>query len=748
VERTGRRIGNIRVEELLGRGGFGDVYRGRDELLERPVALKFLHSRRQADPDRGLLREARLLCKLDHPNVRRVYDLEEDEGRDVLVLELLDGCTLDEAIPRLAGEARLRVAHEVAAGLEAAHRGGIVHRDLKPLNVFLTDSGTAKILDFGLARGAGVAGLGETGGTVHYMSPEQARGEPSGAAGDLWALGVLLHELFTGKLPFAEASTFGERLTQVRAADVRIAHRPGPLANLITALLSPNPDQRPTASQAVAALRGVADAPRRRQLRRRLAAGLLGAALLATVAALGAHRLGRDSRIAAPAGARHVVAVLPPVSPPGLPAAVQEQLGVLADLLTRRMTGLPGVATVDAALVAEARDRGPAVDLRQRLGASLIVEAAVQETGTSWVANLRASEASRSFEQVVAADSFAGLIAESATWLAGLLGVALQPQPGDLTDPLEIQLYALARHRNDTRGTQAARPFLETLLDLNPRFTYGHILLANVFWDRGEVATAVAMWSEALASPAGLTEHDRAETIYNLAWSATERGAFAEAAEWARELDALAVRIPTRDRALETAGNLAAARGRHAEAAQHFAQLVELNRRSGDPLYLLITLVNQADAHLATGDTVGAAPLLAEAKSLADPMASEPWRVLVAVAQLRADAVAGVDPRPAALDLARRARALDNRRLELAAREVACEFSRPLDLAEVDELVKGHRALANEARATYLRALAARRLRERGDSRLAAAQIEDVVAHGGRSILEEIARDLLPLGHG
>jgi serine/threonine protein kinase len=752
VERTGRRVGNIRVAELLGHGAFGDVYRGFDELLERPVALKFLHSLRQEDPQRGLLREARLLCKLDHPNVRRLYDLEEDAGRDVLVLELLNGRTLDRALTDLGREDQLAVALGIAAGLDAAHRCGIVHRDLKPQNVFITDRGAVKILDFGLARefpgspagsSAGSATATGVAGTLHYMSPEQVRREPSGAASDLWALGVLLHELFTGTLPYREAKTFAERLAQVRDGEVRVEPQIGPLALLIADLLSPAPDLRPTAAQSVVRLRAVAEAPRRRRSRRRLGAGLLVAALVATVAALGAHRLGRGGRIQAPAGARHVVAVLPMTSPPQMSESVREELGVFADLLTRRLTGLPGVATIDATVAAE-RQRHRRPLWREQLGASLIVEATAQEAGSAWVAKLRASEATRSFDQVVAADTFAGLISESANWLASLLGADLQRRPGELTDPLEIQLYALARHQNDTRGSEAARPFLETLLALNPRFTYGSILLANVFWERGDVATAIGMWTQALARPAGLTDQDRAETIYNLAWSATERGAFDEAAGWARELDTLAAKVPTRDRALETAGNLAAARGRHAEAASHFVQLGEINRRAGDPLYLLITLVNEAEARLAMRDTAVASARLAEAQALANQLGSEQWQVLVAIARLRAGAIEGSDPRPGAADLARRARALDNRRLELAAREVAFEFATPLELAEADELVQAQRSLANEARATDLRVIAARRLRKAGDFRLAAAQIADVLSHGAGGILQEIAPDLSP----
>src|SRR5262245_13732250 len=156
---VGRTVGHVRIEALLGRGAMGEVYRGFDTALERPVALKAIRAEQRVTAEaRGrFLREARLLSKLDHPNICRVYDLLEGTDCDFLALELIEGETLRSAASRLSPEETLRIGEQIAGALAAAHARGVVHRDLKPENVMLT-AGTAaggrvvKVLDFGLAR--------------------------------------------------------------------------------------------------------------------------------------------------------------------------------------------------------------------------------------------------------------------------------------------------------------------------------------------------------------------------------------------------------------------------------------------------------------------------------------------------------------------------------------------------------------------------------------------------------------------
>ncbi len=155
MELIGRRFGHIRVTEVVGSGGMGDVYAGYDEKLERRVALKVLNADQRLDEEarQRLLREARALSKLEHPNICRIHDYIETGDVDLLVLEYIDGRTLHDALSdNLPRSEKLRIAVAIAEVLVRAHRAGIVHRDLKPENVMLTRTGEVKVLDFGLAR--------------------------------------------------------------------------------------------------------------------------------------------------------------------------------------------------------------------------------------------------------------------------------------------------------------------------------------------------------------------------------------------------------------------------------------------------------------------------------------------------------------------------------------------------------------------------------------------------------------------
>ena len=193
----------------------GEVYRARDTRLGRAVALKFVSDSMVANQPvlERFRREAQAICKLNHPNVCTVHDIGEQGGRPYLVMELLEGQTLKERIAAgpLSNEQILGIMIPVLEALEAAHQAGIVHRDIKPANIFLTRLGVPKILDFGLAKGAGIepaitgeslTAPGTTVGTVSYMSPEQVRGENVDGRADLFACGVVLYEMATRTLPF------------------------------------------------------------------------------------------------------------------------------------------------------------------------------------------------------------------------------------------------------------------------------------------------------------------------------------------------------------------------------------------------------------------------------------------------------------------------------------------------------------------------------------------------------------------
>jgi tetratricopeptide (TPR) repeat protein len=206
VDRT---VHQYRIEEKLGRGGMGVVYRAHDTRLDRTVALKFLPRQVVADEDASerFVVEARAAAALDHANVCNVHEISRDEeGRPFIAMAFYDGETLKLKLARgaLPVEEAADYAAQIAAGLAAAHAHGIVHRDVKPGNVIVTSEGVVKILDFGLAKLADVTltGTGVTLGTAAYMSPEQTRGDELDARTDLWSLGVVLYEMLTGHRPF------------------------------------------------------------------------------------------------------------------------------------------------------------------------------------------------------------------------------------------------------------------------------------------------------------------------------------------------------------------------------------------------------------------------------------------------------------------------------------------------------------------------------------------------------------------
>lgn len=207
---AGCRMGNYEILERLEGGAMGEVYKARDLRLGRIVALKFLPADITRDPSarRRFLREAQAVALLDHPNVATIYETGESEGgRVFLALAFYEGETLQQKLARgpLPLPEAVKIARQLLQGLAAAHRRQIVHRDVKPANVVVLPDGMVKLLDFGLAKMAGattVTRLGSSPGTPAYKSPEQTRGEKVDPRSDLWALGVVLYEMVTGRLPF------------------------------------------------------------------------------------------------------------------------------------------------------------------------------------------------------------------------------------------------------------------------------------------------------------------------------------------------------------------------------------------------------------------------------------------------------------------------------------------------------------------------------------------------------------------
>ena len=249
----GLHAGRFEIAECIGVGGMGAVYRAYDARLERDVALKFMSAHRGSpDQDNRLLREARAVAALEHPNICTVHEIGETaEGRSFIAMALYDGETLRERLKRgpPGRTAALDIAIQAARGLRAAHAHGIVHGDVKPGNIMVTSAGVVKLLDFGPAATSGTD-IHRDGvpGTVSYMSPEQIRGMAPGPQSDLWSLGVVIYEMLAGMRPFADGEP-AERITSIledtprplRSIDRRV---PVSLDRIVRCLLERDPAAR------------------------------------------------------------------------------------------------------------------------------------------------------------------------------------------------------------------------------------------------------------------------------------------------------------------------------------------------------------------------------------------------------------------------------------------------------------------------------------------------------------------------
>jgi serine/threonine-protein kinase len=255
--------GRYRIVSLLGRGGMGEVYRATDLTLSQPVALKFLPDS-GPDHQRALERfhsEVRIARQVSHPNVCRVYDVGEADGMPYISMEYVDGedlASLLQRIGRLPADKALEIARKICAGVAAAHDKGVIHRDLKPANIMLDRRGNVVVMDFGLAAVADqLRGAEARSGTPAYMAPEQLRGEQVTAKSDIYALGMLLYEIFTGKRAY-EASTMAELIRLQEGAQITsmssIAAEIDPtVEKAIRRCLDPDPAKRPATALSVAA---------------------------------------------------------------------------------------------------------------------------------------------------------------------------------------------------------------------------------------------------------------------------------------------------------------------------------------------------------------------------------------------------------------------------------------------------------------------------------------------------------------
>ena len=254
------------LQELIGGGGMADVYKAQDKLLDRAVAVKILHQQYANDAEfvEKFRREATAAAKLAHPNIVNIYDVGEDGGSQYIVMEYVSGPTLKEVIQQkgcLEPIEAVRIAKEIASALESAHRNNLVHCDIKPHNILVMPDGHIKVTDFGIARAVSASTMTYSGsvmGSVHYFSPEQAKGTVITTKSDVYSLGVVLYEMLTGQLPFNGETSVSIALKHLQEEPVSIRQlnpsRLPVLEAIVQKAMSKDPADRPNSTELYADL--------------------------------------------------------------------------------------------------------------------------------------------------------------------------------------------------------------------------------------------------------------------------------------------------------------------------------------------------------------------------------------------------------------------------------------------------------------------------------------------------------------
>jgi serine/threonine protein kinase/tetratricopeptide (TPR) repeat protein len=404
VSLIGRTVSHYKILEQLGAGGMGVVYKALDVKLDRLVALKFLTPDLTRDPQakERFMNEARAASSFDHPNICTVYEIgEAEDGQWFIAMACYGGETLKERIDRgpLTIEEATKIALQIVRGLSRAHQKGLIHRDVKPANIIVTDEGVAKILDFGLSKLRGqtvITAVGSTLGTVAYMSPEQAGGDPVDHRSDIWSVGVVLYEMLIGQRPFKgeyDQVVFYSILNQTPPAIAGLRHEvPPDLQAIVTKCLQKDPAKRyQTAAELEADLELVQGATGSRQrspatvVRPRhlpLKYAVLGLVLLLILFAVPPIRISIE-RLAgySSSPAENIIAVLPFTSI-GSDATDQVYCDGFTEIVTLGLMQLRPQAGAVMSVIPSSEIRGDTIKTaegaRQRLGASLVITGIVE----------------------------------------------------------------------------------------------------------------------------------------------------------------------------------------------------------------------------------------------------------------------------------------------------------------------------------------------------------------------------------
>jgi serine/threonine-protein kinase len=586
----GQRLSHYEIQEKLGEGGMGVVYRALDVRLERSVALKVLPSDKTADPERRsrFVREAKAASALNHPNIVTIHEIETDDGRDFIAMELVCGRTLGDVMAEgpMPVEEAVRYAIQVAEALRAAHAAGLVHRDIKPANIMITPAGVVKLLDFGLAKLVSSDASGELEdtrtvhtvagavvGTLAYMSPEQAQGLPVDARSDIFSFGTVLYQMLAGQAPFQGAMAalmYAIVFTAPPPLNRLRPEAPEALAALVERALEKDPARRPQSMEemlvslkALGGTSGPAAAMRRLSLprvsRRR---GMVAAAAIALLVVLAATRFAALSGWFSAVPKEKKIAVLP-FRNIGGQAPNQAFCDGVMETVTSSLTQMEqfhGALWVVPAAEVRRENVSTPHDAARALGANLVISGSVQRVGESvrlttdlvnaaTTRQLRSQQISRNL----------GELSELQDWVIQATA-----------EMLDLELRPQARQEIAGGSTKASGAY-----DLYLQ-AQGHLLLRT----RDELERSVQLFHQAIAQdPNYALAYDGLGEAYWRLYRATRDTQFVDPArENCRRALALSDRMPS---AYRTLGMIESGSGRPEEALRAFERSLELDPASG-----------------------------------------------------------------------------------------------------------------------------------------------------------------------